>query len=48
MVYEDDGDIAFLDTHPIAEGDNLVIPKQLYTNIFDIEPREPRNYDELR
>ncbi len=38
VVYEDGTSIAFLDTHPIAEGHTLVAPKQHYTDIFDIEP----------
>jgi diadenosine tetraphosphate (Ap4A) HIT family hydrolase len=38
VVYEDGASIAFLDTHPIAEGHTLVAPKQHYVDVFDIEP----------
>ncbi len=38
VIYEDEASIAFLDTHPIVEGHTLAIPKQHYTNIFDMEP----------
>jgi len=38
IVYEDEGTIAFLDTNPIAAGHTLVVPKEHYADIFDIEP----------
>jgi diadenosine tetraphosphate (Ap4A) HIT family hydrolase len=38
IVYEDDSVIAFLAKDPISEGHTLVIPKQHFENLFDIEP----------
>jgi histidine triad (HIT) family protein len=35
-VYEDETVLAFLDINGITEGHTLVIPKEHYTNIFDI------------
>ena|SRR5271167_960333 len=40
VVYEDEASIALLDTQPIARGHVLVIPKEHYVDIFEIEPRE--------
>jgi len=40
VVYEDEASIAFLDTQPIARGHVLVIPKQHYDDIFEIEVRQ--------
>lgn len=37
VVYEDEGTIAFLDTNPIAAGHTLVVPKEHYADIFDME-----------
>jgi len=37
VVYEDERTIAFLDTNPIAAGHTLVVPKEHYTDIFDME-----------
>lgn len=37
VVYEDEGTIAFLDINPIAAGHTLVVPKEHYTDIFDME-----------
>ena len=39
VVYEDETTLAFLDSQPVAEGHVLVIPKEHYVNLFDIEPR---------
>lgn len=38
IVYEDDYAMAFMDIAPVEEGHTLVIPKDHYVNIFDIEP----------
>ncbi len=35
-VYEDDDFLAFLDVNPKSRGHTLLIPKEHYTNIFDI------------
>jgi len=37
VVYEDERTIAFLDTNPIAAGHALVVPKEHYADIFDME-----------
>jgi histidine triad (HIT) family protein len=37
IIYEDDLCIAFLDISPTAKGHTLVVPKQVYINIFDID-----------
>lgn len=36
-IYEDDLIMAFLDINPVTEGHTLVIPKQHFENIFDID-----------
>lgn len=38
IVYEDDVTLAFMDLFPVEEGHTLVIPKEHYENIFDIDP----------
>lgn len=38
IVYEDEVSMAFMDIAPVEEGHTLVIPKEHYVNIFDIEP----------
>lgn len=37
IVYEDDETLAFLDISPNAPGHTLVIPKEPFVNIFDID-----------
>lgn len=37
IVYEDDSTMAFMDYAPVEPGHVLVIPKEHYVNIFDIE-----------
>lgn len=37
IVYEDEETLAFLDIAPNAPGHTLVIPKQPFVNIFDID-----------
>ena len=36
-IYEDDFVLAFLDVNPVAIGHTLIIPKEHYENIFDID-----------
>jgi len=36
-VYEDDEVLAFLDAFPDTEGHSLIVPKQHFENIFDID-----------
>ena len=43
LVYEDETVVAFLDIRPLNKGHSLVIPKEHYTNIFDI-PQELVTY----
>ncbi len=38
VLYEDSQTIAFLDINPIAEGHTLVVPKEHYEGIFDVDP----------
>lgn len=37
IVYEDEKTLAFLDIRPVAQGHTLVIPKEPFRNIFDID-----------
>jgi histidine triad (HIT) family protein len=37
IVYEDDKTLAFLSTGPVEPGHTLVIPKQPFRNVFDID-----------
>lgn len=37
IVYEDEVTLAFMDIHPAAQGHTLVIPKEHFRNIYDIE-----------
>lgn len=37
IVYEDESTLAFMDIHPAAQGHTLVIPKEHFRNIYDIE-----------
>jgi len=37
IVYEDEATLAFMDIHPAAQGHTLVIPKEHFRNIYDIE-----------
>lgn len=39
-VYEDGNVYAFLDINPVSEYHTLVIPKNHYTNIFDVPEQE--------
>jgi histidine triad (HIT) family protein len=39
-VYEDDVVLAFLDAFPVSRYHTLVIPKQHYTNLFEIPSQE--------
>lgn len=36
-VYEDDWVLAMLDIHPVGKGHTLVIPKQHFENVLDID-----------
>ncbi|MHA1907957.1 MAG: HIT family protein [Candidatus Thorarchaeota archaeon] len=38
VVFEDDICMAFMDVFPIREGHSLLIPKQHYTNMLDVDP----------
>lgn len=38
LVYEDDKNYAFLDIRPTNPGHTLVVPKQHFVNVFDIDP----------
>jgi diadenosine tetraphosphate (Ap4A) HIT family hydrolase len=38
IVYEDDDVIAFLDINPLQRGHTLVIPKEHFVNLLDVEP----------
>src|SRR5690606_32699340 len=40
-IYEDDQFLAFLDIFPITPGHTLVIPKQHYRWVWDIQPIGP-------
>ena len=40
IIYEDDKVMAFLDAFPISLGHTLIIPKQHFSNIYDIEERD--------
>jgi histidine triad (HIT) family protein len=35
-VYEDDAVLAFLDVHPCSKGHTVVIPKQHFSNLWDM------------
>ena len=37
IVYEDDDTLAFLSTGPVTPGHTLVIPKEPFRNVFDID-----------
>ena len=37
VVYEDEETLAFMDIHPATPGHTLVIPKEHYRNIYEIE-----------
>ncbi|MHA1959969.1 MAG: HIT family protein [Candidatus Thorarchaeota archaeon] len=37
IVFEDEAVMAFMDIFPIAEGHTLLIPKEHYTNMLDID-----------
>ena len=39
-IYEDDNFLVFLDIHPINKGHTLIIPKQHYNNLFEIDNKE--------
>lgn len=41
--YEDDSSLAFLDIAPVVLGHSLVIPKNHYSNIYDIPEGELKN-----
>ena len=45
-VYEDDDVKAFMDINPMAKGHTLVIPKNHFTNILDIDDENLRKIDE--
>lgn len=38
VLYEDSAVISFLDTNPVERGHALVIPKEHYVDIWDIDP----------
>ncbi len=40
IIYENDKVMAFLDAFPISLGHTLIIPKQHFSNIYDIEERD--------
>ncbi|PIR01906.1 MAG: HIT family protein [Candidatus Nealsonbacteria bacterium CG_4_9_14_3_um_filter_35_11] len=37
IIFEDEQVLAFLEINPLAEGHTLVVPKEHFENIFDIE-----------
>lgn len=37
IIYEDDDALVFLDTHPLASGHVLVVPKKHFADVFDID-----------
>ncbi|MFA5644043.1 MAG: HIT family protein [Patescibacteria group bacterium] len=41
--YEDDSSLAFLDIAPVVLGHSLVVPKNHYSNIYDIPEGELKN-----
>lgn len=38
VVYEDDDTVAFMDINPVSQGHTLVVPKDHYRNLYDIDP----------
>jgi len=42
-IYEDDKILAFLELNALAEGHTLVVPKEHYENIFDIDQETLKN-----
>ncbi|MFW9849294.1 MAG: HIT family protein [Candidatus Thorarchaeota archaeon] len=38
VVFEDEYCIAFMDVFPIREGHTLLVPKQHFTNLLDVDP----------
>ena len=38
VIFEDDVCMAFLDVFPVSKGHSLLIPKQHYVNLFDVDP----------
>jgi len=38
VIFEDEQSIAFMDAFPITEGHCLLIPKNHYVNMFDVDP----------
>ena len=46
-VYEDDFVLAFLDNKPTALGHTLIIPKEHYENIFDIDSEVLKRISEV-
>ena len=46
-VYENDNVKAFMDINPMSKGHLLVIPKNHYTNLFDVDKEVLRQIDEL-
>ncbi len=37
IIYEDEASLAFLDIHPLTRGHTLVIPRQHWENIFELD-----------
>ena len=46
-VYENDNVKTFMDINPMSKGHLLVIPKNHYTNLFDVDKEVLRQIDEL-
>lgn len=43
IVYDDDSTVAFMDYAPVEAGHVLIIPKQHYENVFDIDEQSYLN-----
>jgi histidine triad (HIT) family protein len=39
VVYEDDETLAFMDINPVSRGHVLVVTKEHYRNLFDVDPK---------
>ncbi len=38
IIFEDDICVAFMDVFPVSEGHCLLVPKQHFTNLLDVDP----------
>ena len=38
VIFEDELSLAFMDIYPVSRGHCLLIPKQHFTNLFDVDP----------